>query len=503
MQRLITHARAQWWDTGLILRWVLAIGGGVVFGAGGVIGGLAMERFSMTMVFMLFGAMLLPIAMIIIGQPLRRWLLGIAVFDLAIQYDINLMWNAEAAEIGTLAGITISLTTFALIGLYGLWIMELIVTREKTAFRPVLRYAFPPFLFIAISALSITAATNVTFSLYELALTVQMLFLFIYISGTIRTREEVLFVLLVMMAGMAMEGLYHGWQRFGPTRAALRAFEEEGNVYDFRVAGHFSSPNVAGAYFSFYIVPALGMFLLKIKYYWRLAALFAFAAGAMGIFLTMSRGGWLALAMSLAVFIFFMTMRGWLSLSVPMMLAVGGIVLMLAFPDLLLNRLFGSDGGAASGRIPLNMIAINMAENYPLFGVGLNNFGTVLPDYIPLDFANEWLYTVHNKYLLVLSETGPLGLAAFFFFLLSTLWRGWQVWRRGDRFYAIIALSLTAAIVGHMVHMNVDVFNYRPAVQALWFHAALIAALYAIAINGEGLDDEKEGAEHDRQYAAG
>ncbi|NJL54243.1 hypothetical protein HC928_03005 [bacterium] len=496
MQRLFYHAQANWWESGLILRWVIVIGAGVAFGASGVVGVIAMERFSMMTVLMLFGALLLPIALLVIGQPLRRWLLGIAIVDIALQYDMYLSWDAEAGAIGTLAGISISLTTFAIVGLYALWIMELAVTRQKTAFYPVLRYAVPLFAFIGVGALSFLAATNVRYSFFEMTLLIQMLLLFIYISGTIRTREEVIFVLVVLLLTMAMEGLYHGWQRFSPTHAGLRAFEEEGNVYDFRVNGHFASANVAGAYFSFFLVPALAFFLLNVKYYWRLVALFAFAAGALGIFLTMSRGGWLAFGASLGVFLLMMTLRGWISLSIPMMLAVVGLIITLMFPDLLLNRLFGSDGGAGSGRIPLNIIAINMAEQNPLLGVGLNNFGTVLPDYLPLDFANEWLYTVHNKYLLVLSETGPLGLAAFLWFLLATIWRGWQVWVKGERFYAILGLSMMSIVIGHMVHMNVDVFNYRPAVQALWFMAALTAALYAIAVEKKGLDDD------DRQLTA-
>jgi putative inorganic carbon (HCO3(-)) transporter len=96
------------------------------------------------------------------------------------------------------------------------------------------------------------------------------------------------------------------------------------------------------------------------------------------------------------------------------------------------------------------------------------------------EIRSEWFYTIHNKYLLEWVELGVLGLAAFLWFLLSTIRRGWSTWQRQDRLLAPLSLGLILAIVGQMVHMSVDVFNSRPQVQSLWLCAGLVIALSRI-----------------------
>ena len=55
-----------------------------------------------------------------------------------------------------------------------------------------------------------------------------------------------------------------------------------------------------------------------------------------------------------------------------------------------------------------------MIKNHPIFGVGLNNFLTNLP-------AFEKVQPVHNIFLLVLSETGIVGISFFLWFLIKTI----------------------------------------------------------------------------------
>ena len=45
------------------------------------------------------------------------------------------------------------------------------------------------------------------------------------------------------------------------------------------------------------------------------------------------------------------------------------------------------------------------------------------------------------------------------------------------------ALGFTAAILGHMAHMFVDLFNQRWQVQLLWLIAGLITAIYIVGEN--------------------
>ncbi|MCU1316116.1 MAG: O-antigen polymerase, partial [Candidatus Acidoferrum typicum] len=116
----------------------------------------------------------------------------------------------------------------------------------------------------------------------------------------------------------------------------------------------------------------------------------------------------------------------------------------------------------------------------PVLGVGANNFTVVMDRYLTSDFREGWLFAVHNKYLLVLAETGIVGLLAFLAFLLGALRKGWQCWVHRDSLLSPLALGFAAGIAGHMVHMSVDVFRGRPTQQLLWLIAGLLTAMLRI-----------------------
>jgi O-antigen ligase len=168
-----------------------------------------------------------------------------------------------------------------------------------------------------------------------------------------------------------------------------------------------------------------------------------------------------------------------LRLAIPLLLMIfiAGVVVM--FQSTISTRLTADDVGSARARVPLMVTALEIIGDHPQLGVGANNYVAALPRY-ESTFPGEWLYTVHNRYLLVAAETGLGGLIAFVWFLAVTIRRGWVRWRRKDVLLSPLALGLTAALAGQMVHMLVDIFNSRSAVQLLWVVAALIAAMSRI-----------------------
>jgi O-antigen ligase len=98
--------------------------------------------------------------------------------------------------------------------------------------------------------------------------------------------------------------------------------------------------------------------------------------------------------------------------------------------------------------------------------------------YVTSEFRQGFLYTVHNKYMLVWAEIGTFGLLAYLAFLFGTLRKGWQCWKRNDHVVAILALGFTTAIAGQMVDMGVDIFRGRSVTQLLWLIAGLLAAMH-------------------------
>jgi O-antigen ligase len=200
----------------------------------------------------------------------------------------------------------------------------------------------------------------------------------------------------------------------------------------------------------------------------------------LALVLTQSRGGWFAVLLSLALLWLADVHRHGRWLAVPA-IATALVSLVLLFPQSpITERLTGDDQGSSRGRLPLMRTALEIIRDHPLLGVGPNNYSVAMKQYGAVYGKwGDWTYTVHNKFLLVWAETGIGGLAAFLWFLWGTIRLGWSGWKASDPSLSPLALGFTAALIGQMVHMQVDLFNARPQVEMLWVLAALVAVIHA------------------------
>jgi len=469
------------WDTELLLRWGGVFIVSIALAVLSVIYILQSETLSLTTFLMPIGGLAGLFIIAAFQIDLRRLLLATVIFDIVLQVDIYFGWNETYGHLGTIAGLNFSVTTIALAGLYGLWLLELLVEQRPTAQRPRFLIGYPILLYILTMVISVVAAINPTFAYYQIALHIQMFLLFAYIAGTVRKREDFLLILVSFAILVSEEGLYIIWQRI----TGVSGYVEGTNIYSYRVSGHFAGPNGAASFFSIITIMLIPLALIRINPVYKWLSIMGIGLGTIGLFLTLSRGGWASFIIGILVFILFMVYRGWLSLSLPMILALVLTTIIVLFPNLILNRIFGDDGGAAEGRLPLNELAISMIKEHPIIGVGANNFAVTAPAYWGPKFSRSWFYTVHNQFLLIWSETGILGFIAFLFFLLNILWRSWWVWAQKYRFTALIALSCFATVIGHAFHLQADIFNNRVAIQILWIIAGLVSALYLIHRNNE------------------
>jgi O-antigen ligase len=435
----------------------------------------------------------------------RKFLLALTLLSTSLPIGIHLGYREDMADLGALGGLSISVTTFALVGL---WLPALLIPSASPQTRGTQggwKASMPLSLYLLFSALSLLGARDVSLGFYEVALICQLLLLHIYIASYICSRGDLLLILRYFLFGLAIQALImlslaaglaessffkaetvvDDQSVAGVTRrlnlCGFKArIDEDLMTHRTRVGGSLGSPNEAAAYLTAGIGIAAGVLLSSLKREYRALAIAASGLGTAALMLTFSRGGWIALVVTTGVLGYF-SLRGRcgrVAWKVPVTVAIVLVLLVgLLFGSAIRTRLMEDDNGSALSRVPLMKLAGLIIEDHPLLGAGANNFPVAMQDYLTRGFSGEFVYSVHNKYLLVWSETGVGGLVAFVWFLIAIIRRGMRLSCYNDVFISPVALGCVAAVAGEMLHMFVDIFRSEPTLQLLCIISGLLVAL--------------------------
>jgi len=427
---------------------------------------------------------MVPSIGVVVGD-VRRLLLLALVFDVPFSIGRHLYYNLDAAKLGSLGGLGISVTTLAIPMLYAMWIGNALA-RRGNGMRPWLRPAAALAIYLGFVTFSITQASSKSLSIFEITMLLQSLLIFIYIASTVRTRDDVVFIVTVLAVAVLLESLimlatYGTGQTFKFAGISTQLDPATmGSEPLSRVGGTVGGPNAAAAFLDLLLAPVLALALSQVRRAYRLIAAGAFVFGTIALMLTQSRGGWIAVGVSCAIVIGYAWFRGWIPGMAPVLVIAGAAIVIYFLRNEILARFLSDDSGSADSRIPLIRLAFHMIAQHPFFGVGANNFGINIQNYATPEFNADWLYTVHNRFVLIWAEDGIFALVAFVTFLLGALRNGWRCRRITDQALSILSVGLMAGVLGQMIHMMVDILNGRQQVQLLMIVAGLLVALVAI-----------------------
>jgi O-antigen ligase len=256
---------------------------------------------------------------------------------------------------------------------------------------------------------------------------------------------------------------------------------------DTRLVGGGGDPNYQAAAFLAAMFVCGGLIGVFTRPRVRFALSLALAFITVGFFATESRGGALALGFALlAAFVLLPRQRarvlGWT------VIAAAGLVVYLQFQPSALDRLTHLSGGG-SGRQDVWTVAWRIFRQHPLVGIGLDNFTVFEPRYA-LDPGRltdvrvivETPVIVHNTYLQLLVETGPIGLVALLIVVLISLRASWLAARRFDALgrgdYANLA---RAVLIGTIGILAADFFISNGNDFLLWILFALGPVMLTLA----------------------
>ena len=410
----------------------------------------------------------------------KRFLLLTGILTLPFRTDFLISGAADDHE-GWSNGVVIALSDISFILLFGYLIVNMRGFRRASS-----TIVVPAIFFILACILSLINSTAGPLTFLQVVMLCKLLLLYYIVPvNTIENEEDMKYVVMFLTISLLFQGAL-GCVQFA-TGYELDIFSTGkkvggllGRVPDWgtlrRVFGtQLDRPN---SYASF-LVPLLlfnTAFLLGVKRDARLR-LVASVFGFLGLLFSFSRGGWLSFIGGSIAFVVYLIKTGVKLPKVARFAAVAGLIGLIFFIPLLKTRLTADDNNAAGSRLPLVKLATNMIQEYPIFGVGANTFANVIRRHTTADLRGEFLYLVHNQYLLVLAETGAVGLLCYLWFLYAVFKMGVMCIRRKDNnFVHYVGLGGLFGFVSILLHMNVDIFTSRLQIGSLYLVCALFTA---------------------------
>jgi len=158
------------------------------------------------------------------------------------------------------------------------------------------------------------------------------------------------------------------------------------------------------------------------------------------------------------------------------------------------NRLTGDDHGSAKSRLTTARVALEIINDHPVLGVGVNNYDSYIREYWHIDDPFTKIAVVHNNYLLILAEIGLLGFAAFIWLLAAVLVRTLKAMKSRVKFLREVAVGLFVSVVCFLLASLADGYKSSLTLMYLfWTVAAITEALIHLDKNWRDQAEELAG----------
>lgn len=372
------------------------------------------------------------------------WLLGFCFFSLVV-----IPSYIRLPVLPGLPAFPVSLT--ALFLLLGVLALTLAVQGRGEPLGPRGRrivLAFAVFAFIAFCSLfdERTRIDSVDFFIKIFLVPSGFAYAILWLTRDLRPLEKLSHIFVIGAVCTVFYGLH---EYIAGTNVLLDIFKAGGDDDEwYWRGGDFAAAGVMPRGFSVFTNPIEFGTLLSMAYPYallqsvsaqrRLHQVLWFAAAALlllGIGLSLSRGPMLAIGVITLLMAYFVKPLRKLMLYGTIFMALAGAAAFYKYGHLLEDRLKDQDN--VSLRVTLWQIALNMAKDHPLTGVGLGNFPYYQHETIRKHYINtiaepnaERITTSENVYLQTAAEMGALGLGGLALCALAYLALVRWLWRR-------------------------------------------------------------------------
>ena len=317
--------------------------------------------------------------------------------------------------------------------------------------------------FLCAGAASLVNTTDRTLTFIAIEREAELVLVFLILLNAIKEQRHLLSFMRGLYIGFGIECAIYVIQNIlgfsfdilGNTRLEGATDLASGRI-GFQRGTFGASPHTAAEYFAALTLLSVGLYLSTKKLRLGINPLVGIIAGFGCLALAAKRAPLAGYALGFgAICLLVALFAPWTARRLAPLVAALAIPVLILLP-LLWLRTHQDNEGALEERMNLTRVAWDMYRANPLVGVGFGTYDTVKREYLPEDWQG-WLYTVHNRYLLILAETGSVGFVSLLILYAVILWiacRGITVIDRDYRPLQISLVGIFAAFYWEMLwHM--------------------------------------------------
>ena len=415
----------------------------------------------MKWLFPAFVSLLIPLAICLTGQ-IRKPLLILSVLSLQADYALFLGDWSETAWVGMSgpSGLFLSFGTIACV-LFLAYDRLILLNPAPTRFEWGRVPITIPFL-----VMTLAAAGTAIYSpermrvVYYVQIPVYLYLFFVLGLNTAKSREDFTLIMRLLMMTLAVQAVIYFTQAAMGVGFNLRA-ELSPDVGRWAVRRYGGTVATHPAPFASFILPllmiALSRFLLAKDARLRSRMALLGLIGILTLLLTFTRAAWIGFALGLLWLVVLATKRGGSTRRVALIAMVACIGAAILWPMIALRAAERGSASALDERSALMAMAWAVIKANPLLGVGAGAYSFVFRQYLPPEFNREWLFVVHNQYLLQWAETGILGVLGLVAFWIQGLRESLRASRAVGHTVAALGTGLSAAVIALIWEMWWDI----------------------------------------------
>lgn len=371
------------------------------------------------------------------------------------------------------------LTLLMAYGIFGLYFFRKLTMREEIF--EVQAQEVIPYVYFGLMIIATFTSSMVSGSIRDMAIHTAGLLTMVLILDIARKKEAFHKILVVLSLVTTILALYGIYQYFIGVEIQKEWVDVNSNAdMRARVYSVFGNPNIFAEYLVMMVPLTVALFWSTKRDTVKIFYFILFGIQVLALFMTMSRGGWIGLAVAAMVFIFFVK-RKLLLFAIP-----AGAFGFLLLPASIVARfftIFNLSDSSTSYRFKIWEITGEVIRDNFFVGVGLGHqpFKYTFESYI----RTMPIFHAHNSFIEIFAELGLVGFVLFCLFMISifVVLLKYPL-ASSDTYERVVGASLIGSFSGMMVHgMFENIFYMTKITTSFWI---LLGLTYGLARMSKG-----------------